>query len=85
MNLKMVLPVLKETISYYTEMCIVATDIGCVKHCLQYDQTELRNCVSHLEFSLGLHLKHRKTHEEQRLTFQHVGDLLTFDERIQCV
>ena len=37
MNLKKVLPVLKGKIYFYTEMCIVATDVGCGKHCLQYD------------------------------------------------
>jgi hypothetical protein len=29
--------------------------------------------------------KHRKKYEEQRLTFQHVGYLLRFEEHIQCV
>ena len=30
-------------------------------------------------------LKHRMIHEEQRLTYKHVGDLLTFGKHIGCV
>ena len=49
------LPILKMNISFYIEICDIATDTGCVKLCLQYGHKALRNCMSHMEFLLGLH------------------------------